>query len=151
MLRAVPLLLASLTLAAASLAAPPAPVVASQAWARPTFQGSGASSGYVTLTATEPLMLVGASTSAAGIVEIHQMKLEGDVMKMRAVDSIALAPGQPFVLKPGGYHFMLMDLKAPFKKGGRIALNLQFRDARGAERLLAVTLPVTDQAPESAR
>ena len=101
----------------------------------------------MTLTATEPVTLLGAETPAAGIVEIHEMKLEGDVMKMRAADKLPLAPGKPLQLAPGGYHLMLMDLKAPFKPGSTIALTLHFRDAQGAERKLPLSVPVASAAP----
>jgi copper(I)-binding protein len=71
----------------------------------------------------------------------------GDVMKMRAADTLPLAPGKPLQLGPGGYHFMLMDLKAPFKAGSTIAMTLRFRDAKGGEQRLAVSVPVATGAP----
>ena len=140
---------ASLLLAAASLvhAQAPAPVTVEGAWARSTVAGQDSSGAYMTLTAREPLTLVGADTPAAGIVEIHEMKMEGDVMKMNAAESLPLAPGKPLQLGPGGYHFMLMDLKAPFKPGSRIAMTLHFRDAKGMARQLAVSVPVSQAAP----
>jgi len=101
----------------------------------------------ILLTAREPLTLLGARTPAAGIVEIHQMKMEGDVMKMGAAEALPLAPGKPLQLAPGSYHFMLMDLKAPFKPGSAITMTLQFRDAHGAERQLPVSVPVSVTAP----
>jgi copper(I)-binding protein len=142
-------LLASLLLATASLAQAqaPAPVAVEGAWARSTVAGQDSSGAYMTLTAREPLTLLGAATPAAGIVEIHEMKMEGDVMKMRAADSLPLVPGKPLQLGPGGYHFMLMDLQAPFKPGSTIAMTLRFRDAKGAERQLAVSVPVSASAP----
>jgi copper(I)-binding protein len=118
------------------------PVSVEQAWARPTLPGTDTSAAYMTLTAREPLTLVGASTPAAGIVEIHEMRMEGDVMKMRAAESLPLAVGKPLQLKPGGYHLMLMDLKAPFQAGNQVTVTLRFRDARGAEQALPVTMPV---------
>jgi hypothetical protein len=103
----------------------------------------------MTLTAREPLTLVGAVSPAAGIVEIHQMKMEGDVMKMRAVDTLELPVGKPVEFKPNGYHFMLMDLKAAFRSGTTVPMTLQFRDAKGAQRELKLSLPVTP-APAAA-
>jgi len=141
--------LAPLLLATASLvhAQAPAPVAAEGAWARSIVAGQDSSGAYMTLTAREPLTLLGAQTPAAGIVEIHEMKMEGDVMKMGAADSLPLAPGKPLRLAPGGYHFMLMDLQAPFKPGSTIAMTLRFRDAQGKERQLPVTVPVSQAAP----
>ena len=139
-----PLLLAG---ACAAFAQAPAPVAVQNAWARSTVTGQETTGAYMTLTAREPLTLLGAQTTAAGIVEIHEMKMEGDVMKMRAADTLPLAAGKPLQLAPGGYHFMLMDLKAPFKPGSSIAMTLRFRDAQGAERKQQVSVPVTSAAP----
>ena len=139
-----PLVLAG---ACAAFAQAPAPVAVEGAWARSTVTGQESTGAYMTLTAREPLTLVGAQTAAAGIVEIHEMKMEGDVMKMRAADTLPLAAGKPLQLAPGGYHFMLMDLKAPFKPGSTIAMTLRFRDAQGGERKLPVSVPVTAAAP----
>lgn len=144
--RTASLLLAS---ALAAHAQPAAPVTVEGAWARPTVQGQDSSGAYMTLTAREPLTLLGAATPAAGIVEIHQMKLEGDVMRMRAADTLPLVPGQPLKLAPGGYHFMLMDLKAPFKAGTRIAMELRFRDGKGKVTTLRVPVPVQAAAPRA--
>ncbi len=96
----------------------------------------------MTITASEPLTLLGAESPAAGIVEIHEMKMQGDVMKMRAAGELPIAPGKPLKLAPGGYHFMLMDLKAQFKPDMSVLLTLRFRDAKGAERTPSVSLPV---------
>jgi hypothetical protein len=128
-------------------AQPAAPVAVDGAWARAALQGQPTSAAYMTLTAREPLTLVGATSPAAGSVELHEMKMEGDVMKMRAVDKLDLPAGQSLELKPGGYHFMLMDLKAQFKPGLVVPLTLRLRDAKGAERTLAVALPVAAAAP----
>ncbi len=126
-----------------------APVAIEGAWARPTVAGQDSTGAYMTLTAREPLTLVGAATPAAGIVEIHEMKMEGDVMKMRAMESLSLAPGKPVKLAPGGFHFMLMDLKAPFKAGERITLTLRLRDAQGRETTQQVPVPVQAMAPRA--
>lgn len=128
-------------------AAAPAPVAVEGAWARAALQGQVTSGAYMVLTAREPLKLVGASSPAAGIVELHEMKMEGDVMKMRPLDALALPVGKPVELKPSGYHFMLMDLKAQLKPGVRIPLTLQLRDARGAEQTLVLSLPVSMAPP----
>ena len=140
---------ASLLLACAfaAHAGAPAPVAIQGAWARGTVAGQDSTGAFMTLTAREPLTLLGAETPAAGIVEIHQMKMVGDVMKMSAVETLPLAAGQPLQLGPGGYHFMLMDLKAPFKPGSSVAMTLRFRDGQGKERKLPVNVPIALAAP----
>ena len=141
--------LAFATVAVVAQAQPAAPVAVEGAWARASLQGQGSSAAYMTLTAREPLTLLGATSPAAAIIELHEMKLEGDVMKMRAVDALELPAGKPVQLKPGGYHFMLMDLKAQFKPGLVVPLALRVRDAKGAERTLSVSLPVAAAAPSA--
>ena len=140
---------ASLLLAAscAAVAQAPAPVAVQGAWARSTVAGQDSTGAYMTLTAREPLTLLGADTPAAGIVEIHEMKMVGEVMKMRAAETLPLAAGKPLQLAPGGFHFMIMDLKAPFKPGSTVVMTLRFRDAQGRERKLPVSVPVALTPP----
>jgi copper(I)-binding protein len=133
-----PLLLAAACVAQAQVT----PVQVERPWARATVQGQMASGAFMTLTAREPLTLTGAQSPAAGIVEIHQMKMVGDVMKMSPVESLPLKAGEPLNFAPGGYHFMLMDLKAPLRAGTAIPLTLRFQDAQGAPRTLDVSVPV---------
>jgi copper(I)-binding protein len=142
-------LLLSLLLALAALAQaqPAAPLKVEAPWLRPSVQGQATTGAYMTLTASEPLTLLGASTPAAGSVELHQMRMEGDVMRMRPVETLALAPGHPVRLAPGGYHFMLMQPKTPFRTGTRIPLTLRFRDGKGAVRTIDVSVPVAISAP----
>jgi periplasmic copper chaperone A len=126
-----------------------APVTVAGAWARVVLPGQASSAAYMTFTAREPLTLTGAISPAAGIIEMHQMKMEGDVMKMRAADTLDLIPGKAVELKPGGYHFMLMDLKAAFRAGTRVPMTLQFRDAKGRQRELKLAVPVAQEAPSA--
>jgi periplasmic copper chaperone A len=118
-------------------------------WARATVQGQDATGAYMTLIAREPLTLLGADTPAAGIVEIHQMKMVGDVMRMSAAETLPLKPGEPLQFAPNGYHFMLMDLKAPFRIGSTIAMTLRLRDAKGAARTVEVSVPVALVPPQA--
>lgn len=113
------------------------------AWVRTTVPGQKATGAFMKLTAKSSLRLVGASTPGAGLAEVHEMKMDGDVMKMRALDSgLALPAGQTVELKPGGYHLMLMDLKAALPKDSKLPLTLVFKDARGQESRLELQLPV---------
>jgi periplasmic copper chaperone A len=134
-------------IATASVAQAAAPVAVTGAWARPIVAGQDSTGAYMTLSTREPLTLLGAETPAAGIVEIHEMKMVGDVMKMRAAETLPLAPGRSLELKPGGFHFMLMDLKAPFKAGTKISMTLRFKDGQGRVSSLPVTVPVAASAP----
>jgi copper(I)-binding protein len=142
-------LLISLLLSVAGLAFAqvPAPVKIDAPWLRPSVQGQATTGAYMTLTATEPLTLLGATTPAAGSVELHQMQMDGDVMRMRAIDTLALTPNQPVRLAPGGYHFMVMQPKTPFRNGTQIPLTLRFRDAKGAVRTMELSVPVAVSAP----
>ena len=124
-----------------------APVAVQDAWARVSVTGQQATGAFMRIQASEPLRLVGASTPVAGEVEIHEMKLEGDVMRMRPLRELALPAGKAVELRPGGLHMMLQDLKAPLVAGTSVPLTLVFRDARGAERKLEVQVPVSLRAP----
>ena len=118
------------------------------AWARSTVQGQKASGAFMKLTAQEGTKLVGGSSPVAGVVEVHEMKMEGNVMKMRAVEGgLDLPAGKAVELKPGGYHVMLMDLKAALMKDTTIPLTLVFRDAKGTESKMEVKVPVSTVAP----
>jgi len=90
------------------------------------------------------------SSPVAGVAEVHEMKMEGDVMKMRALPSLELPAGKKVEFKPGGYHVMLMDLKAPLAKDSTIPLTLLFKDAKGVESKLELKLPVATTAPGGA-
>ena len=118
------------------------------AWVRTAVPGQQATGAFMKLTASNATRLVGASTPAAGITEVHEMKLDGDIMKMRAVPGgLALPAGQTVELKPGGYHLMLMDLKAALPKDSKLPLTLVFKDAKGVESKLELQVPVGLAAP----
>ena len=119
------------------------------AWVRTTVPGQKATGAFMKITAKEGTRLVGASTPAAGVAEVHEMKMDGDVMKMRAVPALELPAGKTVELKPGGYHLMLMDLKAALPKDSTVPLTLMFKDAKGVESKLELKLPVAASAPGS--
>ena len=120
------------------------------AWARASVQGQKATGAFMRLTAQDGARLVRAESPAAGITEVHEMKMEGDVMKMRAVPKLDLPAGKTVELKPGGYHVMLLDLKAPLAKGASVPLTLVFQDANGAESKLNLNVPVGTTPPGGA-
>ncbi len=146
------LVLALALLAGPSFAQSPAtvPVQVQDAWARVSVPGQNASGAFMRLQSSEPLSLVGGHSPAAGHVEVHEMRMDGDVMRMRALPALELPAGKPVALRPGGLHLMLMDLKAPLTAGSTLPLTLVFRDARGAERTLELQVPVAAQAPGAA-
>ena len=118
------------------------------AWVRTTVPGQKATGAFMKVTAKEPSKLVGASSPVAGVTEVHEMKMEGDVMKMRAVaGGLDLPAGKTVELKPGGYHVMLMDLKAPLAKDSTVPLTLVFKDAKGVESKVELKVPVAAVAP----
>ena len=142
-----PLMIAATLWIGAVQAQTAAPVAVDGAWARASVQGQKATGAFMRLTSPEATRLVRAESAVAGVVEVHEMKMEGDVMKMRAVPGLDLPAGQTVDLKPGGYHVMLMDLKAPLAKGASVPLTLVFQDAKGVESQQQVQVPVATMAP----
>jgi len=69
---------------------------------------------------------------------VHEMKMAGDMMKMRAVDAVPLPAGQPVEFKPNGYHLMLTGLKAPLKAGDVVPIRLVVEDAKGKRQTVDV-------------
>ncbi len=117
------------------------------AWVRSAVPGQQGTGGFMKLTAPEPMQLIGLSTPVAGSADVHEMKMEGDVMRMRSVPKLDLPAGKTVELKPGGYHLMLMDLKQPLTAGATVALTLLLRDAKGRDSKLEVKVPVANSAP----
>jgi copper(I)-binding protein len=86
---------------------------------------------------------VGASSPVAAVGEVHEMRLEGDVMKMHPLKGgLELPAGKTIELKPGSYHIMLMDLKMSLNKDSTIPLTLNFVDAKGVESKTELNVPV---------
>ena len=98
-------------------------------WVRGTVAQQKATGAFVQLTSKQGGRLVSASSPAAGLVEIHEMAMDGDVMKMRAVSGLDLPAGKAVALKPGGFHIMLFDLKRALKAGDTVPLTLVIEGA----------------------
>ena len=124
-----------------------ADVAVKDAWVRPTVPGQKASGAFMTITSKADLKLVGASSPVAGVTEVHEMKMSGDVMQMRAIPSLDLPAGKAVALRPGGLHVMLLDLKAALPKDSTVPLTLMFKDAKGVPSKVELMLPVTIVAP----
>ena len=123
------------------------PVQVEGAWARATVAGQKSTGAFMRITARSATRLVGLSSTAAGITELHEMKMNGDVMTMRELPALDLPAGEAVELKAGGRHIMLMDLNRALLPGSTIALVLKFRDAAGVEGTLALSVPVSKAAP----
>ena len=122
------LLIAAITTGAA---AQTSPIEADRVWARATLSGARTAVVYMTLInkGHDDDRLVAVSTDLAGRADVHATRTENGVMSMRPVTALDVKPGAPTVLKPGGYHVMLMDLKEPLVAGQSFALSLTFEKA----------------------
>jgi copper(I)-binding protein len=120
-------------------------ILVTQPWSRAAMRG-GSGAAFLTLrnTGTAPDRLLGASTPAAGKVELHSMVRDGDVMRMREQPAIDLPPGQEVVLRPGGLHIMMLGLAQPLDRGATLPLTLRFEQAG------EVTIQVAVQAAGAA-
>lgn len=133
--------LAATAIALASSAAY-AEVKVENAWVRATVPNQQATGAFLNLTSDKDAKLVGASSSVLPNVEIHEMAMENDVMKMRQVTGIDLPAGQTVELKPGGYHIMFINLHNQVKVGQQVPLTLTFESADGQRSTLEVVAPV---------
>jgi copper(I)-binding protein len=116
-------------------------------WVRGTVAQQKATGLFAKITSAQGARLVSASTAVAGLVEIHEMSMAGDVMKMRALpDGLALPAGKAVELKPGGYHVMLMDLKQQLKVGDTVVLTLVLEGKDKKRETLEIKVPVKAQA-----
>ena len=119
-----------------------AQVAVTDAWVRGTIAGQKATGAFMQLKSPADASLVAVTSPVAKIVEIHEMKMEGSMMTMRAVDKVALPAGKTVEMKPGGYHVMLVDLVAPLKVGEAVPLQLTFEDKAGKKQMLEVKAQV---------
>jgi copper(I)-binding protein len=115
-------LLAAGSLLVAAQAA--AEVTVTEAWVRGTVPAQKATGVFMKLKSSEDAKLVAAASPSAKIVEVHEMAMKGNVMEMRAVESLALPAGKTVELKPGGYHVMLIDLAKPLNAGEKVPVTL---------------------------
>jgi copper(I)-binding protein len=143
-------LLASLPLAASAHGFAVGSLKIGHPWALPTPNAAPTAAGYLTLTNSgpEPERLLGASTPAAARIEIHQMSMDGGIMRMRPVQGgLLVPPGQTVTISPSaGYHLMLIRPKAPLKVGDHIPATLRF--ARAGE--VKVEFHVQAEPPKGA-
>jgi copper(I)-binding protein len=122
-----------------------APVDVRDAWMRPAVPGQSGTGVFMKLAAPSGSRLVGITTPAADTAEVHEMKMDGDIMRMRPIaGGLELPVRKTVELTPGGSHVMLMDLKQPIVRGTTITLTLRFADAQGRQGTREVVVPVGD-------
>ena len=118
-------------------------------WVRSTVPGQAVAGAYMEIRSPSAVNLVKASSPAAKTVEIHEMRMEGNVMRMREVPRIEVPAGQAVQLKPGGYHVMLIDIARPMSKGDVVPISLVFEQAGKPEQTVTVQAIVRDVAAGS--
>lgn len=131
--------LLTLLLAVGFVAPIQAQVVVEDAWTRATVAQQRATGVFMSLTAKVPTRVVGVSSPAAEVVELHEMRMDGEVMKMRAVEALDLRPGEKFVFAPGGHHVMLIGLTEQVREGAVIPVSLTIEDEAGERHVIAFT------------
>ncbi len=133
--------LAAVTLAMAVAAH--AQVSVTDPWVRATVPQQSATGAFMHLKSAQDVKLVAGQSPVAGVVEIHEMAMENNMMKMRELDGgLPLPAGHAVELKPGGYHIMLMDLKHQVKVGETVPLTLVVEGKDGARQNIEVAAPV---------
>ena len=117
-------------------------VAITDSWVRENAPGQSVGAAYMTLNSPQDSTLVKVETQVAGVVEIHSMSMENNVMKMRMLTELQLEAGKPEKLAPGGFHLMLFDLKTPLKTGENAVFKLSFKDNAGKITLQSVSMPI---------
>ena len=107
-----------------------AEVIVTNAWVRPTVAQQKVTGAFMAITSTVDAHVVGITSPVADRVEIHEMKMDNEVMTMRAVPSLPLGAGKTVNLAPGGYHIMLFGLHQQVKAGDSVPLTLMIEDGQ---------------------
>lgn len=112
-------------------------------WVRATVPTQKATGAFMSLTAERDTRLVSAQTPVAGIVEMHETRMEGDFMAMRPLPhGVDLPAGKSILFKPGSYHFMLLNLKQPIAEGTTVPMQLTFEDKTGKQEVVNIKATV---------
>jgi len=114
-------------------------------WAKATVPGQKVGGVYMKLIARENLRLTGVKSAVAETAEVHQMKMENGMMRMRTVTFLELPAGKTVKLEPGGYHIMLFDIKQSLLPGQKLKLELTVEDASRRQHRVAVEAVVRDR------
>jgi copper(I)-binding protein len=128
-----------------------AQVTVNDPWVRATVAQQKATGAFMQITSAQDARLVEVKSPVAGMVEVHEMTMEGNVMKMRALpNGLDLPAGKSVELKPGGYHVMLMDLKQQMKEGDIVAVTLVVEGRDKKRSFIEVKAPVRPLASSGA-
>lgn len=111
-------------------------------WIRETVPGQSVAAGYMTISSNTETELIGGTTAIAENIEVHEMRMQGDIMKMRKLDKLVIKPGQPIVLSPSGYHLMLGNIRQPLRDGDTIPITLFFNNLDGTVDKATLAIPV---------
>ncbi|MFA5703464.1 MAG: copper chaperone PCu(A)C [Advenella sp.] len=122
-------------------AAANAAVTVEDAWVRATVQGQQATGAFMKLTSDTDGKLIEAKSNISKAVEIHEMAMQDDVMKMRQIPSLDLPNGKLVELKPGGYHIMFIDLHHQVKENDEIDLQLVVENKDGSKETINIKAP----------
>lgn len=128
-----------------------AQVAVSDAWIRATVPQQKSAGAFMRVRSSAPAKLVAVRTPAAANAEIHEMQMQGQTMRMHAVESLALPAGQDVELRPGGYHVMLFGLKQQLKEGDSVPLTLVVEGAGNKRQEVQVTVAVKPIAYQPTR
>lgn len=109
------------------------------AWVRATVAGQPSSGAFMRITSTSDSKLLSVSSPVAKDVQIHEMSMTNDVMRMGPVDSVPLPAGKTVMLDPDGYHVMLMGLNHQIKEGDQVPLTLTVENDKGVRETLDIT------------
>lgn len=120
------------------------------AWVRATVPGQQATGAFMKITASTPVRLMSMATQVANINEIHEMKMDNGIMRMRAhLGGLDIPSKTTVELKPGGYHMMMMDLTRTLLPGQTVRLELRFTDAKGMQYTVSVNARTSFRDPYS--
>ena len=119
-----------------------AQVTVKDAWVRATVPQQQATGAFMQLSAAKDSKLVSASSPLTPVVEVHEMAMQDNVMRMRQIPAVELPAGKAVDLKPGGYHVMLLDLKQQVKEGDTVPITLVFEGKDGKRESMEIKAPV---------
>lgn len=119
-----------------------AQVTVKDAWVRATVPQQKATGAFMHLHAASPSRLVAVSSPLTPAVEVHEMSMDGDIMRMRPVKALDLPAGKAVELKPGGYHVMLLNLTEQVREGDTVPLTLVFERKDGKTESVKLMAPV---------
>jgi copper(I)-binding protein len=118
----------------------------SDAWVRTTVPGQSSSGAFMHITASSDSALLSVSSPLAKDVQVHEMSMKDDIMRMGPVNSVPLPAGKTVSLDPEGYHVMLMGLTGQIKEGDQVPLTLTVESADGTRETLDITAPARSAA-----